>query len=139
MAPTARSEKLKRLVAVQRHLERMAEHELAATTQQRQEVSQSMDRVIDAIGSMDPVHRLFAQHYSERFGKLAAQDQHLSGVQQVHERQVLKERAKAERLEDGMRDARTQEARERDDNAIYDLLEQQLAMPTPASSKLQRS
>ena len=138
MAPTTRSEKLKRLVAVQRHLERMAEQELAATTQQREEVSQSMDRVIDAIGSMEPVHRLFAQHYSERFGKLAAQDVHLSGVQQVHERQVLKERAKAERLEDNMKDARMNEEREQDDNAIYDLLEQQLAS-TPASSKLQQS
>lgn len=128
MAPITRSKKLKRLVAVQRHLEHMAEHELAATTQQRQEVSHSMERVIDAIGSMDPVHRLFAQHYSERFGKLAALDQHLSGVQQVHERQVRKERAKADRLEDGMRDARMQEDREADDNAIYDLLEQLLAM-----------
>ena len=135
MAATTRSQKLKRLVAVQRHLERMAEHELAATTQQRDEVSRSMDQVIDAIGSMDPVHRLFSQHYSERFGKLASLDVHLSGVQKVHERQVMKERAKAERLEEGMKEARMLEDRELDDNAIYDLLEQQLAMPAGRRNK----
>lgn len=131
MAPTTRSEKLKRLVAVQRHLEQMAESELAATTQLREEVGKSMDRVIDAIGSLEPVHRMFAQHYSERFGRLAIQDHHLAGAQMVHERQVLKERAKAERLEDGMREARMQENRDAEDEAIYDLLELQLAMPGP--------
>ncbi|MDI7863426.1 hypothetical protein MRS76_15830 [Rhizobiaceae bacterium n13] len=135
MAPTTRSEKLKRLVGVQRHLEQMAEQELAATTQQREEVGKSMDRVIDAIGSMEPVHRLFAQQYSERFGKLTAQDQLLAGAQLIHERQVLKERAKAERLEDSMKEARMLEDREAEDDAIYDLLEQQLATPDPRARK----
>lgn len=139
MAPTTRSQKLKRLVNVQRHLERMAESELAATTRQRAEVGESMDLVIDAIGSMDTVHRLFAQHYSERFGKLMIKDQQLAGMQQLHEMRVLRERAKGDRLEDGMKDARTLEDRESADNDIYDLIEQQLAIATPASSKVQKS
>ncbi len=137
MAPQSRSEKLKRLVAVQRHLEKMAESDLAATTRQRQEVNQTMDVVMDAIGSLDSLHRLFSQHYAERFTRLTIQDSQLQGMQNLHERRVLKERTKGNRLEDHMNEAREEEDREVDDNAIYDLIDQQVAS-TPASSKVQK-
>ena len=125
-----RSKKLKRLVNVQRHLEKMAEGELAATNQQRQEVAESMDKVIDAIGSMAPVHRQFSKTYAERFGRLMVKDKQLSGVQQVLEARVLRERTKGDRLEEQMKEARGLEDRERDDSAIYDLLELTLAAET---------
>ncbi|WJR68070.1 hypothetical protein QTA58_04750 [Neorhizobium sp. CSC1952] len=118
-----RSDKLKRLVAVQRHIEKMAEHELAATTRHRAEVNQSMEEVIDAIGSMEPVHRQFSQHYAERFGRLTTKERQLAGVQQVQEMKVLKERTKADRLEENMKDARDHEDREAADNSIYELIE----------------
>lgn len=136
MAEQNRSKKLKRLVTVQRHLEKMAESELAATTRHRQEVAQSMEVVIEAIGSMEPVHRQFSQHYSERYGRLRIKDQQLETVQQFQENKVLKERTKAERLEDHMKDARDLEDREASDQAIYDLLE--ITLAAPASSKLQK-
>lgn len=125
-----RSKKLKRLVNVQRHLEKMAEGDLAATNQQRQEVADSMEKVIDAIGSMTPVHMQFSKTYAERFGRLMVKDQQLFGVQQVLEARVLRERTKGDRLEDQMKDARADEDRERDDNDIYDLLELTLAAKT---------
>jgi hypothetical protein len=121
-----RSKKLKRLVAVQRHLEKMAEGELASTTVQRVEVGQQMDLVIDAIGSMTPLHMQFSRNYSERFGRLMIKDKQLAGVQQVLEARVIRERTKGDRLEEHMKDARDSEDRERDDNAIYDLLEMTL-------------
>jgi hypothetical protein len=136
MAEQNRSKKLKRLVTVQRHLEKMAESELAATTRHRQEVAQSMEVVIEAIGSMEPVHRQFSQHYAERYGRLTIKDQQLENVQQFQENKVLKERTKAERLEDHMKDARDLEDREASDQAIYDLLE--ITLAAPASSKLQK-
>jgi hypothetical protein len=139
MVERSRSEKLKRLVAVQRHLERMAENDLAETSKARGEVNQSMDRVIDAIGSMDPVHMAFSGHYAERFGRLTQRDQQLAGIQAMIETRVLTERTKANRLEDHMNDARTQETRESEDNAVYDIIDQQAASATPASSKLQKS
>ncbi|WP_105431652.1 hypothetical protein [Neorhizobium sp. T6_25] len=126
--PVKRSDKLKRLVAVQRHLETMAEHELAATTRYRAEVNQSMEDVIDAIGSMDPVHRQFSQHYSERFGRLTTKERQLAGVQQIQEMKVLKERTKADRLEENMKDARDHEDREVADDAIYELIDITLAL-----------
>jgi hypothetical protein len=135
--PVKRSEKLKRLVKVQRHLEKMADYELAATMRHRAEVSQSMETVIEAIGSVDPVHRQFAHHYAERFGRLQTKERQLANVQQMQETKVLKERTKGDRLEENMKDARELEDRETADNAIYELIEMTLA--APASSKLQSS
>ena len=133
----SRSKKLKRLVAVQRHLEMMAQQDLAVTTQHRQEVAQSMEVVIQAIGSMEPVHRHFSQNYAERFGRLTIKEGQLQSIQQIQEVKVLKERTKADRLEEHMKEARALEERQASDQAIYDLLE--ITLAAPASSKLQRS
>ena len=135
--PVTRSQKLKRLVAGQRHLEKMADYELAATVRYRAEVNQSMEDVIDAIGSADPLHRQFAHHYAERFDQMNTKERQLAGVQQIQETKVLKERTKGDRLEDNMKEARELEDREAADNAIYELIEMMLA--APASSKLQSS
>ena len=126
-SPVKRSDKLKRLVAVQRHIERMSENELAATTRYRAEVNQSMEETIVAIGSMDPVHRQFAQQYAERFGRLTTKEKQLAGVQQIQEMKVLKERTKADRLEENMKEARDHKDREAADNSIYELIEITLA------------
>lgn len=137
MASDKRSEKLKRLVTVQRHMEKMAEVELADTTRARTEVAQSMESTLEAMSSMEPVHQTFSRHYSDRYSRLVVQDRQLEGVQHFQENKVLKEKTKADRLEDRMHIARDLEDREADDNAIYDLLEiTNISSPTPASSKV---
>lgn len=118
-----RSKKLKRLVNLQRHLEKMAENELAATGRQIVEVNQSKERVIEAIGSVAPIHIQFSHNYAGRFGKLMVREKQLTDIQKAQEVRVIKERTKGDRLEDQMKDAREAEDREKDDNAIYDLLE----------------
>ncbi len=135
MGPHKKSDKLKRLVAVQRHMERMAESDLGITAQRIEENARSMDTVMDAIGSLDPLHRLFAQNYADRFDRLSNTDKQLHGLQQVQEMKLMRERAKGDRLEENMKDARDHEERQRDDDAIYDLIDIKFA--TPASSKLQ--
>ena len=135
MGPQKKSDKLKRLVAVQRHMERMAESDLGITAQRIEENARSMETVMEAIGSLDPLHRLFAQNYADRFDRLSNTDKQLHGLQQVQEMKLMRERAKGDRLEENMKDARDHEERERDDDAIYDLIDIQFA--TPASSKLQ--
>ncbi|EJB04177.1 hypothetical protein RJJ37_03040 [Rhizobium redzepovicii] len=129
-----RSQKLKRLLSVQRHIERMAENDLAETSRQRVEVNAAMDDVILALGSMDPVHHAFSQNYADRFGRLSIKDLQLTGMQEVHEMRLARERAKGDRFEEGMKEALEAERREADDNAVYDVIDQQFA--TPASSKL---
>jgi len=129
-----RSQKLKRLLSVQRHIERMAENDLAETSRQRVEVNAAMDDVILALGSMDPVHHAFSQNYADRFGRLSIKDLQLTGMQEVHEMRLARERAKGDRFEEGIKEALEAERREADDNAVYDVIDQQFA--TPASSKL---
>ncbi|MBY5543217.1 hypothetical protein HFO60_24900 [Rhizobium leguminosarum] len=136
MIEKKRSQKLKRLLSVQRHIERIAENDLAETSRQRVEVNVAMDDVILALGSMDPVHHAFSQNYADRFGRLSIKDQQLTGMQQIHEMRLTRERAKGDRLENGMKEALEVERREADDNAVYDVIDQQFA--TPASSKLQK-
>jgi hypothetical protein len=127
MASKTRSEKLKRLVQVQRHLERMAEVDLAGTTRARQEVQENLNAVVDAIGSMAPVHQIFAGLYSGQISRLTAKDQHLENVQQIHQNRMMRERVKGDRLAEHMVKARDLENREADDMAIYDVIDQQIA------------
>ena len=82
------------------------------------------------------MHQTFSKHYSDRYSRLVVQDRQLEGVQQFQENKVLKEKTKADRLEDRMHIARDLEDREADDNAIYDLLEITNVSHTPASSKV---
>jgi hypothetical protein len=63
-------------------------------------------------------------------------DKQLTGIQQLHEMRLQRERAKGDRLEEGMKEALQSELREADDNAVYDIIDQKFA--TPASSKLQK-
>ncbi|OJF95256.1 hypothetical protein [Pararhizobium antarcticum] len=135
----SRSEKLKRLVAVQRHLEQMAESELAETSRQRRELADTIDVVADAMGSAHPLHAMFSGHYASQLGRLAQKDQMLHSIQQVHENRVLKERAKGDRLADNMRDARDIEDRAAADEAVYDLVDQHVLGTSPASGKVGRS
>ena len=135
----SRSEKLKRLVAVQRHLEQMAETELAETARQRRDLAETIDVVADAMGSASPLHAMFSGHYASQLGRLAQKDQMLLGIQQVHETRVLKERAKGDRLEENMKDARMLEDRAAADDEIYDLVDQQMMARSPASGKLDHS
>jgi len=122
-----RSDKLKRLVTVQRHLEKMAEIDLAGTTRQRQEVAETMTVVVDAINSLDPVHRSLSRHYSGQYSRLQQQEQMLANVQEMHEMRVVRERTKGDRMEDRMKEAREAEDRAAADDAIYDLIDQHLA------------
>jgi hypothetical protein len=124
----SRSEKLARLVKVQRHLERMAENELANTTRARQDVQENLGAVVDAIGSLEPVHQIFASLYSGQISRLSAKDQQLETMQQIHEQRILREKAKGDRLDEHRKDAREAENREAEDNAIYDLVDQRLAL-----------
>lgn len=131
-----RSQKLKRLVAVQRHLEQMAEADYVEMVRQREILAETIDVVVDAMGSAHPMHRMFSGHYSSQIGRLVQKDQMLLGVQQTHEARMLRERAKADRLEENMIEARQSEDREEADNAIYDLIDQHVTGQAPASRKV---
>lgn len=128
MADPSRSGKLMRLVKVQRHLEHMAENELAATTRARAEVAEDLDAVVAAIGSGDSIHQLFASLYSGQISRLTAKDQHLQNVQQIQEQKILREKAKADRLAEKAHEAREAEDGEAQEKSIYELIDIHLAL-----------
>jgi hypothetical protein len=131
-----RTDKLKRLVTVQHHMERMAEMELSKTTHARQIVGEAMTDALEALTSFNPVHQVFSRSYSSRYGRLQVQDKQLANLQEVNEIKLLKERVKAEKLQEHFLDAQTLEDRETEDKAIEDLMEIYLSGAAPASSKL---
>lgn len=136
MAGKSRADKLKRLVAVQRHMEQIAELDLADTTRTRRDISVRMDDAIEAIGSFDPIHAAMKGQYATQYGRMSVEDQRLAHLQQEQESQILREKAKGDRLEDNWKEARVAEDREREDNAVIDLIELRLSMDPSASSKL---
>lgn len=139
MAQDKKSGKLKRLVAVQRHMEKLAENDLASTMRQRQDIGNAINSVIEAISSADEVHRPFARAYADRFARLTLREQQLLNLQRAQENRILKERTKGDRLAERMEEALGLEEREAEDQAVYDLLDLTFADTTPASSKVRPS
>jgi len=134
MADLSKSAKLGRLVKVQRHLEHMAENELAATTRARAEVADDLQAVVDAIGSVDSIHQLFASIYSGQISRLTAKDQHLQNVQQAQEQKILREKAKADRLAERAGDAREVEDNDAQERAIQELMDIHLVLRGPSEN-----
>ncbi len=128
MAGDEKSKKLKRLVAVQRHIEKMAENELSMVIRERNEVAEATVRTVGVMTSLDPLHRPLSRHYLERFSRLTSRDKQLGHLQRAQESRLAKERKKGDRLEEKMKGAREAEQRVADDNAVYDLVELTIAL-----------
>lgn len=124
----AKSKKLSRLVKVQGHLKQMAENELAITTRERNEVAEKLDTLTGYLTSLDPLHQHMLKHYATRHGRLTSRDVRLESIEKAQEQQVVKETKKGERLEDKRDDARADEARVREDNSVYELIDLQMSL-----------
>jgi len=128
MADQSKSKKLDRLAKVQGHLKKMAENELALTTRERNELTEKIDALSGYLTSFDPIHQDMLKHYVMRHSRLKARDVRLESIQQAQENQVLRETKKGEKLLEKRDDAREDEARERDDNSIYELIDLQISL-----------
>ncbi len=128
MADLSKSKKLDRLVKVQGHLKKMVENELAITTRERTELAERIEELTGYLTTYDPLHQDMLKHYVMRHSRLLARDVRLEAIQQVQENQLLKETKKGEKLEDKRDSAREDEARERDDNSIYELVDLQISL-----------
>ena len=128
MADPLRSKKLDRLAKVQSHLKQMAENELALTTRERNDLAQKIDALTGYLTTYDPLHQDMLKHYVMRHSRLMARDVRLESIQQAQERHVLMEPKKGEKLVEKRDAARQDEARERDDNSIYELVDLQMSL-----------
>jgi len=120
---TSRSEKLARLVRVQRQVERMAEHELSLTLSAQAETDATQEALVHAVGSFNPIHAAMSHQYAQRFQRLSARSQLLTGAIQVQERRMLTEKTKADRLSDHAEKATQAEDRLAADESLFDLLD----------------
>jgi hypothetical protein len=118
-----RAEKLKRLVRVQRQLERVAENELAVILRERAIVDDTRTALVDALGSLSPLHRSMAMHYTKRFSGIETRDRRLTGMQMMQEKRILTEKTKADRLQDQYVEAAEAEGREAEDDGLLDLID----------------
>lgn len=128
MADLDRSKKLKRLVSVQRHMEKIVENELAVTVRQREEVAAAMDLTANVMTSLDPIHRGLSRHYLGRFSRLAMEEKQLTATRKAQETRLAKERSKGDKLDERRKEAVELEQRAREDEAVYSLIEMMLTL-----------
>jgi hypothetical protein len=128
MADIERSKKLKRLVAVQRHMEKIIENDLAMVVRQRDEVAEAMDLTANVMTSLDPIHRGLSRHYLGRFSRLSSEERQLTIARKGHEARLAKERSKGDKLEERRKEALELEQRAREDDAVYNLLEMMITL-----------
>lgn len=122
----SRSEKLSRLVRVQRQIERMAEHELSLTLRVQAETDATQEALVEAVGSFNPIHAAMSHQYAQRFQRLSAKSQMLEGAKNIQERRMLTEKTKADRLSDQADRATEAEDRVATDESLLDLLDSSL-------------
>lgn len=120
---TSRSEKLARLVRVQRQIERMAEYELSLTMRAQAETDATQEALVEAVGSFNPIHAAMSHQYAQRFQRLSARSQMLAGAKGLQERKMLTEKTKADRLADQAVQAAEAEDRLATDESLFDLLD----------------
>ena len=128
MADIDRSKKLKRLVGVQRHMEKMIENELAIIVRQGEEVNAAMELPANVMTSLDPIHRGLSRHYLGRFSRLATEEKQLMAARRSQETRLAKERSKGDKLDERRKEALEQEQRASEDDAVYNLLEMMITL-----------
>ncbi|TNM66075.1 hypothetical protein [Aliirhizobium smilacinae] len=128
MADLDRSKKLKRLVGVQRHMEKMIENELAIIVRQGEEVNAAMELTANVMTSLDPIHRGLSRHYLGRFSRLATEEKQLMAARRSQETRLAKERSKGDKLDERRKEALEQEQRASEDDAVYNLLEMMITL-----------
>jgi hypothetical protein len=122
----SRSEKLARLVRVQRQIERMAEYELSHTLREQAETDATQEALVAAVGSFNPIHAAMSHQYAQRFQRLSAKSRLLEGAKGLQERRMLTEKTKADRLADQAGRAAEAEDRLATDETLLDLLDSSL-------------
>lgn len=118
-----KSQRLQRIVNIQRQKEKMAEIELADVVNAQRYNQDSMESVLDALGTFDPIHMVCSGHYSKRLSNLDIKKRQLQLHREMQEKNMMKERVKADRLEERVDAFKMNEAREAEDEGLQDLID----------------
>ncbi|WP_136659691.1 hypothetical protein [Nitratireductor sp. XY-223] len=118
-----RARNLRRLAALQRQLHKLAESELAETNRQRIAVGEQIARLVEVMGGLSQVHRLFPQLYARQMVKLKSRESTLTAQAQLQEQKVLRERTKQDRIGEHLAAAAGEAEMMREEESILDLLD----------------
>lgn len=132
--PERKSQRLKRLVKIQRQKEKIAGTDLAYILAQQRQAEHSVTSVLDALGTVSPLHSTFAPHYSKRLTMLEMAQKKLGMHRAAQEKKMLTERAKADRLDEKLQDANQSDVQEEEEEALQDLIDL-LAASAQSSSR----
>lgn len=118
-----RARNLQRLAALQSQLHKLAETELAETNRQRIVLGEQIAHLVEVMGGLSQVHRLFPELYARQLDKLKSRERALTAQAQIQEQKVLRERTKQERLGEHLATASAEVERMREDEGLLDLLD----------------
>ena len=118
-----RARNLQRLAALQSQLHKLAETELAETNRQRIVLGEQIAHLVEVMGGLSQVHRLFPELYARQLDKLKSRERALTAQAQIQEQKVLRERTKQERLGEHLATASAEVERIREDEGLLDLLD----------------
>ncbi len=114
---------LRRLMRLQRQLQRLAEADLAHAMREREEVRQAIENLVDAMSGMSTPHNLFPHLYASRLGSLKARDQVLAGQIELHKTRINTERTRGDRVGERLDRVNLDRQRHVDDETLFDLLD----------------
>lgn len=120
---TKRIAGLRRLVALQRQLQKLAEADLAQANREREEVRRAIENLVAAMSGMTATHRLFPHLYARQLSTLKARDQVLAGQIDLHRARINTERTRGDRVDHRLDQANLDNERHFDDEALFDLLD----------------
>ena len=118
-----RARNLRRLAALQNQLHKLAETDLAETNRQRIVLADQIAHLVEVMGGLSQVHRLFPELYARQLDRLKSRERTLTAQAQIQEQKVLHERTKQERIGDHLAAASAEAERMREDEGLLDLLD----------------
>lgn len=114
---------LRRLVALQRQLQRLAEADLAQANREREEVCSAIENLVEAMSGMSATHRLFPHLYARQLSTLKARDQMLAGQIDLHRARLNTERTRGDRVDHKLDQVNQDNERHFDEEALFDMLD----------------
>lgn len=118
-----KSKRLLRLVEIQRQKEKIAESDLALVLAEQRYADDGVVSVIGALGDFTPVNMVMADHYAKRLSSLEIKKVKLGKHRDILEKNKLTESVKADRIFEKVVAARSDEAREQEEEDLQDLID----------------
>lgn len=132
---TPRSDRLKRLVRLQKQIKAVHETKHATHLSQAATARQEASELLDALNAASPLPGLFPDLYNRRIGAAMGREAHEMGKAQAEAGHVATATARTNIVERAWRDAFRMEERESAEKETLENVERTVVAPKPATPK----